>query len=319
MDSKNYENLKSLKGKTEVNLAVEEKTSVIKTKGKPSVTIISQKRPRNNLYVQNQGAPIGLIWDSDDYSCAYDAVFTILGDIWVYSPTMWTHEFGLMSSFAKKLGLGFQQVLLKQKVFEDARNSVRYLLRKKDPVAFPYGISGVDISELFLHMFTGKSIGKIKYNCTECSTASTSTTKITSLITITRKRYNSIQEHIDADINKTKKCNNCGKNISKTYTYNSPTRFRIIGFTQNSQDIEVSKQITLKSEAGSVNLPIRGAIYYTGNHFVSRIISPTGEVWYHDGIETKRQCICEGHLIDFDENSLKSHGSKTCVGVIYSV
>jgi hypothetical protein len=35
------------------------------------------------------------------------------------------------------------------------------------------------------------------------------------------------------------------------------------------------------------SLPIRGAIYYTGNHFVSRIISPTEEVWYHDGIETK--------------------------------
>jgi hypothetical protein len=60
-------------------------------------------------------------------------------------------------------------------------------------------------------------------------------------------------------------------------------------------------------------------MYYTGNHFVSRIISPTGEVWYHDGIETKRQCIHEGHLIDFSENSLKFHGSKRCVGIVYSV
>ena len=93
----------------------------------------------------------------------------------------------------------------------------------------------------------------------------------------------------------------------------------MIGFTQNSQDIEISKTITLKSEAGPVILPIRGAIYFTGNHFVSRIISPTGEVWYHDGIETKRQCIREGHLIDFSEHSLKYQGSKRCVGVLYSV
>jgi hypothetical protein len=48
-------------------------------------------------------------------------------------------------------------------------------------------------------MFTGKSIGKLKYNCTECGTASTSATKVTSLFTITQKRYNSIQEHIDAN------------------------------------------------------------------------------------------------------------------------
>ena len=93
----------------------------------------------------------------------------------------------------------------------------------------------------------------------------------------------------------------------------------MIGFTQNSQDIEISKTITLKSEAGPVTLPIRGAIYYTGNHFVSKIISPIGEVWYHDGIETKRQCIREGHLSDFSEHSLKNHGSKRCVGVVYGI
>src|SRR5271168_1373588 len=125
--------------------------------------------------------------------------------------------------------------------------------------------------------------------------------------------------NIDADSNKTKKCSHCGNNNSKTYKYNSPPCFRMIGFTANSQDIDVSKTLTLASEAGPVTLPIRGVIYYTGNHFVSRLMSPTGEVWYHDGIETKRQCACEGHLIDFTENSLKIHGSKRCVGVVYSV
>ena len=301
------------------DIKVDEKSSNTKADKISSVTIISNKRPRINLDVQNQDAPIGLIWDSEDYSCAYDALFTILGDIWVYSPSMWTREFGLMSSFANKLVLAFQQVSLKQKNFEDARNTVRNLLRIKYPVAFPYGTSGVDISDLLVYMFTGKSIGKLKYNCTECGTASTSATKVTSLFTITRKQYNTIQEHIDASNNKTKKCTHCDNNISRTYKYNSPPHFQMIGFTQNSQDIQISKTITLKSEDGPVNLLIRGAIYYTGNHFVSRIISPTGEVWYHDGIETKRQCIREGHLIDFSENSLKFHGSKRCVGVVYSV
>ena len=59
------------------------------------------KRPRINLDVQNQDAPIGLIWDSQDHSCAYYALFTILGDIWVFNPVIWTREFGLMSLFDK--------------------------------------------------------------------------------------------------------------------------------------------------------------------------------------------------------------------------
>ena len=282
-------------------------------------TIISNKRPNINLDIQNQDAPIGLIWDPHDHSCAYDALFTILGDIWVYNPTMWAHEFNLMSSFANKLSLCFRQVSLKQKSFEDARNSVRNLLHNKYPVAFPYGTTGVDILDLFVYMFTGKSVGKLRYNCTDCDTTSISATKVTSLFTITRKQYNSIQEHIDANNNKTKKCSHCGKDTSRTYRYNSPPHFQMIGFTPNAQDIEVSKTITLKAEAGPVTLPIHGAIYYTGNHFVSRIISPTGEVWYHDGIETKRQCIREGHLFDFSECSLKYHESKRCVGVVYAV
>ena len=130
-------------------------SSEIEAVNKSSVTIISNKRPKINLDIQNQDAPIGLIWDSQDHSCAYDALFTILGDIWVFNPTMWTCEFGLISSFANKLGLGFQQVSSKQKYFEDARNSVRNLLHIKTPVAFPNRTTGVDISDLLVYMFTG--------------------------------------------------------------------------------------------------------------------------------------------------------------------
>ena len=42
---------------------------------------------------------------------------------------------------------------------EDARNSVRHLLHHINPIAFPFGTHGVDISDLLLHMFTGKTIG----------------------------------------------------------------------------------------------------------------------------------------------------------------
>ena len=139
------------------------------------------------------------------------------------------------------------------------------------------------------------------------------------LIQQPRKWYNSIQEHIDADYNKTKKCSHCGSDNPKTYKYNSPQCFQMIGLTGISNDIFISKILTLYSEAGPVILPICGAIYYSGNHFVSRIISLTREVWYHNGIETKCQCIHEGHLMDFTENSLKFNKSKRCVGVLYSV
>ena len=33
--------------------------------------------------VLDEDGPIGLEWDGEDYSCAYDTLFTILFDIWV--------------------------------------------------------------------------------------------------------------------------------------------------------------------------------------------------------------------------------------------
>ena len=281
---------------------------------------IAAKRRRTTLESEvHDDAPIGLIWDSQDHSCGYDSVFTILGDIWVYNPTMWTREFKLMSSFANKLGLSYQKVSLREINIESARNSVRNLLHNRNSVGFPYGPNGLDMSDLLVYMFTGKSIGKIIYNCTNCGVSITDNhSKITSLYSVPRRPYLTIQNHLDATANKTKKCR-CGHDVPRTYKYNSPVRFCAISLSEFSRNVKISKSITLTTETNPVVLPIRGAVYYSNNHFVSRIISPTGEVWYHDGIETRRQCIHEGYLVDYSEDSLRSKGTKQCIAVIYAL
>ena len=305
LDSPNYKNPKSLKRKAEVDIALE--GALITKKNK---TILGSSTQTGN--------PVGLIWDSQNYSCSYDSVFTILGDIWTYNPNMWSHKFKLMSSYANKLGTEFQKVMLEQINLEDARNSVRHLLHHRDPIAFPYGTQGVDMGDLLLHMFTGKSIGKIIFNCENCGISKTSPSKLTSLFSITQQKFSTIQEHLDATTKKTKKCP-CGHNATRTYKYNSSVDFRVISLTPGSQGVKISKSITLCTDTEEVVLPIRGAIYYCNGHFVSRIISPAGKVWYHDGIETKRQSVQEGHLVDYTEDNLRCKGTKICIGVIYAL
>ena len=292
--------------------------SSVKRKADEAFNNVSKRR-RTNLNFSSQNVDVGLIWDSHDYSCAYDALFAILGDIWVYNPTMWSREFGTMSTFANHLGMGFQKVSLKKKDLEDARNNVRKMLHQKDPIAFSYGHSGVDISEILVRMFTGKAIGNIVFNCTNCGASLNSPSKLTSLYTINKKKYTTIQEHIDAASNKPKQCNRCDSNMSRIYKYKTSPCFRAISLTSESQEVEISKSLTLSTNTDVVVLPIRGLIYYYGVHFVVRIISPDGKVWYHDGIETKRQCVREGYLADFTEASLNFQGSKTCVGVVYAL
>ena len=305
LESQNCKISKVLKRKAEIDIALEE-------------ALVTKKKKTALGSATQRDDPVGLIWDSQDYSCSYDSVFTILGDIWVYNPTMWTHKFNLMSSYANKLGSEFQKVLLKQINLEDARNSVRYLLHHKDPIAFPYGSHGVDISDLLLHMFTGKSIGKIIFNCENCGQSNTSASKVTSLFSIIQQRFSTIQEHLDATTKKTKKCT-CGHNATRTYKYNSSVNFQVISLSPGSQGVKISKSIMLCTDTGQVVLPIRGAIYYSNGHFVSRIVSPAGRVWYHDGIKTKKRCVYEGDLVSYTEDNLRFKGVKICVGVIYAL
>jgi hypothetical protein len=41
----------------------------------------------------NSSSPAGLIWDGDNYSCAYDALLTILYEIWSTDTKAWTRRF----------------------------------------------------------------------------------------------------------------------------------------------------------------------------------------------------------------------------------
>jgi hypothetical protein len=41
----------------------------------------------------NSSSPAGLIWDGDNYSCAYDALLTILYEVWSNDTKAWTRRF----------------------------------------------------------------------------------------------------------------------------------------------------------------------------------------------------------------------------------
>ncbi|KAJ7633729.1 hypothetical protein B0H17DRAFT_961649 [Mycena rosella] len=66
-------------------------------------------------------------------------------------------------------------------------------------------------------------------------------------------------------------------------------------------------------------MKLRGVIYGGQGHFTSRIIDRAGNMWFHDGISTGRQCMSEGVLIlTSDLMSLQSCGQKNAVAVVYT-
>jgi len=51
--------------------------------------------------------PQGLIWDGQNYSCAYDSLMTILFSIWSNDTKKWNRHFKDMNRTMNVLSLGF--------------------------------------------------------------------------------------------------------------------------------------------------------------------------------------------------------------------
>jgi hypothetical protein len=115
--------------------------------------------------------PRGLIWDGNNYSCAYDALFTVLYDIWNDNRFMWNvNARYLKSKFLQSLGTDFLAASQGTKTLENVRDDIRKILHAKDRVTYPYGQAGTSLSQLTLDIFSSNvKIAKSQESCSNCN------------------------------------------------------------------------------------------------------------------------------------------------------
>ncbi|KAJ7622008.1 hypothetical protein DFH06DRAFT_1143412 [Mycena polygramma] len=109
--------------------------------------------------------PVGLIWDSTNYSCAYDALFTSIGHIWTENPVEWTRR---LSTSSLLLGLWAVAATERPDHPEFARDTVRNLLHIQNPADFPRGPTAIRLDPLFMAMTDRRSYGSATTGCQHC-------------------------------------------------------------------------------------------------------------------------------------------------------
>ena len=99
-------------------------------------------------------APSGTQLDGENYSCVYDALFTILFSIWVSKPKKWKKTFKESNQYLSTLHDGFQKYLGDVSTLEALHDGVCTLLHDNDPVLFPSGHKGCSVSALATQILT---------------------------------------------------------------------------------------------------------------------------------------------------------------------
>jgi len=116
--------------------------------------------------------PVGILWDSINYSCSYDSLFTILCEIWIYNPKSWTKTFYSFGNQGKILSEGYKKVIRGLETLENVRNDVHQTLKQENSDLFPSGQTGTDIHDLISYFFTSYhniSLGYRKLSCNTCN------------------------------------------------------------------------------------------------------------------------------------------------------
>ena len=268
----------------------------------------------------NSSSPSGLIWDNDNYSCAYDALLTILYKIWSTDTNTWTRRFKKINQrHLKSLSSCFKKYMNGQASFETVRDTIRQELHSQSPDQFPYGTRGTSVSALVSTILAPQSpVAFSTLECTKCEYSELSINDRLEFVLYqkgdtpksTCNWLGSLQ-HETHEI-----CPQCFSEMMQPISFKiSPS---MLVFEINTRNIKVSKTLKFEQEGRTVVLDVRGLIYHGDFHFTSRIIGTDGIVWYHDGMTTGSNCENDGDFDKFSSNDLLNCRGKKLILVVYA-
>ena len=282
--------------------------------------LISFPKHAKIVQLSTHTSPAGLIWDSQNYSCAYDSLLVILYDIWQSNHMKWSGVFRNMNDHLNVLCDGFAEFSNENSSFEQVRNYWRFILHNKNPTAFPRGFNGISVDMLASEMLNvTNAVSFSQERCTSCDYAKNpiddrlgyvlhADSSVTADSTITW--VNSLCHHTRST------CPICQTALKQHVFYKEVPH--ILALEYPMKNIVTSHWLHFETDDGVKALTLRGVVYYGAYHFTSRIVSASGHVWYHDGMSTGNICNDDGLLNLMSDTDIKTCRSRDLVLAIYA-
>jgi hypothetical protein len=180
-------------------------------------------------------APSGTQWDGENYSCAYNALFTILFSLWVSKPKKWKKIFKESNQYLSALHGGFQKYLSGVSTLEAARDDVRTLLHDNDPVLCPSGHSGCSVSALATQMFYPVfKVPQLHLKCSNCNhTIIINSNHIGRLMHVAHNATGSIAQILENYMchQSQQVCSNCNPPLETRIHFSDPHRIYAVDVT----------------------------------------------------------------------------------------
>ncbi|KAH6886512.1 hypothetical protein BKA70DRAFT_1123222 [Coprinopsis sp. MPI-PUGE-AT-0042] len=270
--------------------------------------------------------PVGLIWDHTNYSCAYDAIFTILYNLWSTDTILWGQRFRSLGKHVAELSTYFDQPTVC--TLEQARDRIRSKLAAADPALFPCGKRLTSLEQLLTKLFHVEQVAETVLTCPVCTFAARDDTFaldiVSSIYPNHHRRNQRTVEYSVADAIHSKPssvldtCPRCAdvREMSRVLVLTKSASILIIEIVD--QEVRLDASLSLcNSESHETIMRLRGLIYLGEEHFTSRWIDGQGQIWFHNGATTGRLCQFDGRMDERRclENLRSCRGNRLCYAV----
>ncbi|KAF6755123.1 hypothetical protein DFP72DRAFT_811972 [Ephemerocybe angulata] len=261
-------------------------------------------------------SPTGPVWDSQDWSCAYDSLTFVLHSLWMTDRIKWSKTLSTYSPALASMIAGFEHMPQRDPEMEltRVRDQWRNCLRDTRPGTYPSGRLGADIMSMTEDVLGYRSgTSRVKTRCVGCKDHAVETvlgpSRLVAPFTAIRNAM-SVQHFVDEAWQPLRACTHCGSDVLLKHRRSEVIAFEVAG----AGEVLLNNRI----EMGSWGLyRLAGAIYYGENHFISRIITRDNKVYGHDGIEGGYSTY-EGIVDDsFPSKLLETMRGKSVSLVIY--
>lgn len=266
--------------------------------------------------------PVGVAWDSTNWSCAYDSLFTVLYYVWTTNPHKWNKQFTELNPAAALFANSYQKVYNNTYTVEHARDLVRAHLNAKASDKFPYGRRGTVLADVVREMISSIHGTQIWSRCLTCDVPTT----------MIAHQYIYTFEHVDGQIQSTSElvrsvtrdrrnvtsCAACGGQMDVSAGFvKAPKIISVLINPRHNINIDKTVKIMNRNKRNTI-LQLRGLMYFEDFHFVSRIVDVQGKLWYNDGKAMGRISTIDGTLRSTSNDAILKRGTKILVAVIYA-
>jgi hypothetical protein len=246
-----------------------------------------------DMQLINMPMPLGTMWQ--DNSCAYDSVVTLLYFVWSINPIIESDRFkSLGNKILDTLVNSFSTHQLCTWSLEASRDTMRQQLITVAPNAFPWG-GYVTVESVYEYLFqTPLCILTSERICRQGHNVTRHLSNLNNSVFSVHHRYTGSAQYWISRLETqlASRCRVCNQLLVQKYQFVTKPCLFVMDTCGAVVRPDVVLQVRINNEICFYDL--RGVTYFGNAHFVSRIITPEGQVWYHDGIETGRTTVLEG-------------------------